>query len=171
VTAPARAEVRLLAPADAEGMVRLRREALAREPEAFSASTEDDVAASLDFVRAALARSDQATFGAFAPELVGSVGVAREAKRKQAHRAQIWGLYVDAAQRGAGIGRALVAAALDFARRQDGVTHVGLCVAESSAAAIALYEQLGFRAWGVEPASLRVGGRAVAVRHMTLALR
>jgi ribosomal protein S18 acetylase RimI-like enzyme len=162
--------VRALVPADAEAAVRLRRDALAREPEAFSASVEDDVALSLVFVRKAFAERTQAAFGAFAPELVGSVGVSREAKRKTAHRAQLFGLYVDPAHRGSGFGRELVAAAIDFARTLDGVAQLNLCVAESSIAAIALYERLGFRAWAIEADALRVAARPVAVRHMVLEL-
>lgn len=164
------ASIRALEPADAEAAVRIRREALAREPEAFSASVEDDVALSLVFVRKAFAERSQASFGSFAPELVGLVGVAREAKRKTAHRAQLFGLYVDPAHRGSGLGRSLVAASIDFARTLDGVTQLNLCVAESSVAAIALYERMGFRAWAIEADALRVDGRPVAVRHMVLEL-
>jgi hypothetical protein len=41
----------------------------------------------------ALAASDRATFGAFAEELVGIVGIGRQPHPKAAHKCEIWGLY------------------------------------------------------------------------------
>jgi ribosomal protein S18 acetylase RimI-like enzyme len=52
----------------------------------------------------------------------------------------------------------------------DGLTHVHLGVAESGQAAQALYEHLGFRTWGTEPAAIRVGEVSVAEHHMVRAL-
>ena len=72
------------------------------------------------------------------------------------------------AHRGAGIGRALVDAAIEFAGNLDGVTHVHLSVAETEHAAQALYERLGFRTWGTEPVAIRVGDMSVAEHHMIL---
>src|SRR5918911_1529921 len=54
-------------------------------------------------------------------------------------------LYVDEAARGAGLGRALVEAALDRARAR-GCRRAELDVSESNAAALALYESFGFSA-------------------------
>jgi GNAT superfamily N-acetyltransferase len=71
----------------------------------------------------------------------------------------------------AGIGRALVEVAIEFARSLDGLTHVHLAVAESGRAAHALYAQLGFMTWGTEPAAIRVGEVSVAEHHMVRALR
>jgi L-amino acid N-acyltransferase YncA len=69
-----------------------------------------------------------------------------------------------------GSGRALVETAIEFARSLDGLTHVHLAVAESGQAARALYEHLGFRTWGTEPAAIRVGEVSVAEHHMVRAL-
>src|SRR3954468_3756454 len=54
-------------------------------------------------------------------------------------------LYVDESARGAGLGRALVQATLDRARER-GCRRAELDVNESNAAAIALYEGVGFSA-------------------------
>ncbi len=164
------AEIRRLVCQDTDALIRIRREALEQDPSAFSASPADDVGLQADFVRESLSRPDQATFGAFNPALVGLVGVVRDRQLKASHKARLWGLYVCAANRRLGIGRLLVEAALRFARELDGVSQVHLSVSESSAAAFALYEQLGFVRWATEPDGLRSGTRLVTVHHMVLSL-
>ncbi len=164
------AEIRRLVCEDTDACIRIRREALEQDPSAFSASPADDVGLRADFVRQSLSRADQATFGAFAPGLVGLVGVSRDRQLKASHKAHLWGLYVSAAHRRRGIGRFLVEAALRFAWELNGVSQVHLGVSGSSAAAIALYEQLGFIAWGTERDGLRIGARFVTVHHMVLTL-
>src|SRR5262245_24537075 len=147
--------VRQLVPDDASAAVALRREALEGEPAAFLSSLEDDRALSPAFVRESLATPAQATFGAFAPQLVGVVGIGREQKRKASHRAHVWGMYVTPAHRRSGIARALMDAAIGFARGLPGVGEVDLSVAASGEAAVRLYESLGFVAWGTEPHGMR----------------
>ena len=172
MTAPDAAMIiRALTPADAEPYLPVRREALEMEPFAFGSSPEDDRASSIEFLRTAFARTDQATFGAFAPGLVGTVGISRDGTRKGAHKALIWGMYVRADQRGRGVGRRLMEEALGFARRNFlGVTHVQLCVSDRGLAAAALYQSLGFRVWGSEPAGLCVNGVLTTEHHMVLVL-
>jgi len=163
--------VRVLGPADADAFLALRREALAREPLAFLADPADDVALDPAFVRARLAEpGENALLGAFGPSLAGAVGVYRDPKRKAAHKAHLWGLYVRPEQRGHGAGDALVRAAIDFARALPGVTHLHLGVSETAEAAHRLYRRHGFVAWGTEPAALRVAGRSVAEHRLVLAL-
>jgi len=159
---------RQLIPDDAQACVEIRREALERDPFAFLSSPDDDRALSLAFVREGLANSSQATFGAFAPQLVGVAGVSRDVKIKAAHKAHLWGLYVTPAFRGRGIGRSLMTGALGFARQLPGVAEIHLSVAGNGKAAIRLYETLGFVAWGTEPRGICVGGEFVALHHMIL---
>ena len=59
--------------------------------------------------------------------------------------------------RGKGLGRAIIAYLLEAAATQ--VKQVHLSVVTTNAAAVRLYEQLGFRTYGTEPRSLRVGER------------
>jgi ribosomal protein S18 acetylase RimI-like enzyme len=160
--------IRALSPEDAGAYQLLRREALEDAPFAFGSSPEDDRARSIDFVRAMLADPDQRICGAFVPHLAGIVGIYRDRHAKSAHKAHLWGLYVQPAQRGAGLGRALVESALEFARSLDGVTQVHLSVSDEAPSAAALYRLLGFVTWGIEPAALRVGGHDIAEHHMVL---
>jgi len=163
--------IRVLSPADANDYLRLRREALEEAPFAFGSSPLDDHAGSLDFVRTAIQSPDQAIFGAFTPDLVGIVGIYRYPSLKEAHKAYLWGLYVKTVHRGAGLGRALVETALTFAGTVEGVTQVHLAVTDRAGAAARLYESLGFVAWGVEPAALRIADLEVAERHMMRRIR
>jgi ribosomal protein S18 acetylase RimI-like enzyme len=155
---------------DASAYRQIRSEALEDAPVAFGSSPSDDRARSPEFLREALASTDQAIFGAFMPALVGVAGLYRDRSVKGAHKAHLWGLYVKPAFRSSGVGRALVRAAIDLARSFDGVTQVHLAVSERAPNASALYQSLGFVVWGVEPAALRVGGQDLSEQHMVLSL-
>jgi GNAT superfamily N-acetyltransferase len=162
--------IRRLTPADAEAYAELRREALELEPYSFSSSPGDDRMRSMELVRETLGSSSQAVFGALMPELVGTVGIQRLTRKKVAHKAEIWGMYVRRDHRRQGLGRQLIEAALEFARALDGVRQVHLRVTEKAASAAALYGTLGFVTWGTEPAGLCVAGEDLADRHMILSL-
>lgn len=165
------AEIRLLTPEDAECYVEHRRRALRDEPLAFTASPEDDVASSVDAVRDLLARTpDSVVFGAFSETLVGSVGIYRDQHLKAGHKAHIWGMYVEPPSRRYGIARALLEAAVGYARALGGVSLVHLSVSETARAAKGLYTGFGFRVWGSEPDSLRYDGQSAAEDHMVLVL-
>ena len=144
----------------------MRREALERDPLSFGASPDDDRAQSLDFLREVLEDPDQAIFGAFAPELVGVASIFRERMTKARHKTRIWGVYVGPTHRGAGLGKRLMQAAIDFARGLPGVSQVHLVVSSGTPAAKALYRSLGFRTWGVEPQALCINGELLDDEHM-----
>lgn len=164
--------IRLLRPEDAPAFISLRREALEAAPLAFAASPEDDRGLSEDFMRSSIEDSEEAAvLGAFEGDrLVGIAGVGRYAKRKQRHRAIIWGMYVSPTTRGRGLGRALLDAAVDRARQWPGVRQVHLSVTDAAPEARRLYESAGFREWGVEPRSLEAAGRVVDETHLVLQL-
>lgn len=163
--------IRRLVPADADAFMALRREALTREPLSFGASPEDDRALDPNFVHRALdAAASDPTYGAFAPALVGSVGLYRPDEKKAAHKAQLWGLYVTPDDRGCGIGARLVSAALQFARQHASIQQVHLSVSTRSTAAVHLYERLGFKTWGTEPNALCHDRTCVDEHHMVLVL-
>src|SRR6476659_9110072 len=114
--------IRALSPDDASDYQHIRREALEDSPFAFGSSPSDDRARSIEFVREGLSSTDQAIYGAFMPYLVGVVGLYRDQGMKARHKAHLWGLYVRPAHRSAGLGRALVEAAIGFARSLGGVS-------------------------------------------------
>jgi ribosomal protein S18 acetylase RimI-like enzyme len=160
-----------LRPADARAYQAIRSEALRQAPFAFSASPEDDLARSAEFVVRSLGDPAQAVFGAFAPDVCGMVGVYRDRHLKAAHKCHLFGLYVTPARRTAGVGRRLVEAALAFSRSLPGVTQVHAGVTDRAPEAAALYRRLGFTAWGVEPWALRLGDDVITEAHLVLDLR
>jgi GNAT superfamily N-acetyltransferase len=130
--------IRKLLPADADAVLRLRREALAREPLAFSSSPTEDRVQAGGVLEEYLAHRTKAIFGAFEPDLIGMAGIAQEEGAKSRHKARLWGVYVTPSHRGAGVGRALVQAAIEFARSLDGLTHVHLAVQARTACTLLL---------------------------------
>lgn len=95
--------------------------------------------------------------GAATEELAGAVGLSFETRDKTQHKALLFGMYVPARHRGRGLGRALVDAALDQARRHPPTRLVQLTVSEGNLDAQRLYERCGFAAFGIEPLAFRLG--------------
>jgi RimJ/RimL family protein N-acetyltransferase len=169
---PTTCTVRKLGLDDAVVVTALRREALEAHPLAFSASLPDDPTRLTDFLRSALAPSDDAAmFGAFVEDaLVGMVGIVRNPGQKERHKALIWGMYVRSAYRRTGGGESLLRAAIHQAQSWPGVQQVHLSVTEVAAEAKRLYERNGFQEWGREPRALCWQGRYVEDSHMVLRL-
>ena len=87
---------------------------------------------------------------------LGVVTLEREQGReKRRHIAWVLRMYVAASGAGAGIGRALLLAALARARELPGVEKVNLTVAAHNARAISLYESVGFVTFGREEDAFR----------------
>jgi ribosomal protein S18 acetylase RimI-like enzyme len=173
-----------LGPADASRYSRLRSRMLVESPWSFGASPEDDEA--LDPARLAeLLRSEESAIfaieaSALAPwgggrpaagaELIAAAAVVRMKRPKFAHRARIWGVFVEPQYRGRGLGRAVMEAAVGAARGWPGVDYVDLAVSANVPAAEHLYRRLGFVAWGREPEATEHAGRRHDEIHMTLRL-
>ena len=161
-------QIRRLGPADATLYRSLRLRALREHPDAFTSSYEEDSSQPMEASAARLGA--HAFWGAYeGAELRGFVGLERERRAKNRHKATVVGMYVapEAASRGVGGGllEALVAHA-----RGEGVQHLVLTVTAGNGPAQRLYENAGFRSFGVEPDAIRVDGRAYAKNHMHLEL-
>ena len=156
-------QIRLLTESDAPALRELRLAALAQAPRAFGSSLEEEQEWNLDqYRRWTEPDSRRALFGALVDDrLVGMAGLARHDKRKTRHKAYLWGVYVDPAQRGLGLGQQLLSAALVRATVMPGVSQIQLTVAADNARAIALYARLGFQEYGREPEALCVAGEMV----------
>lgn len=110
-------------------------------------------------------------FGAFLDDaLVGTVALEFAAKPKTRHKAHLIAMFVAPAARGAGVGRALMQAAMRAAAQRPGMRLVTLTVTEGNAAAIALYESMGFSIFGVEPMAIATPQGFKAKVHMWMEL-
>jgi RimJ/RimL family protein N-acetyltransferase len=164
-------EIRVLTAADVEAFSRLRLEALEREPEAFAATPEEHRALPVSELRRRVEPAEQGSFiaGAFRDGvLLGTAALFRDSVAKRRHKAVLWAVYVSPEARGAGLARRLVSSVIARARTYPDLRKITLTV--SSPRARALYESLGFRAFGHEKEALVVNGVAVDEAHMELRL-
>lgn len=167
--------IRRLARGDAPAYRNLMLEAYAAHPEAFTASVEEREVLPLAWWERRASGDDDAeeiTLGAFddGGQLVGVAGLRTMKRPKTRHKADLYGMYVQAGHTGRGIGRALVDAVLDEARARAGLRIVQLTVTEGNREARSLYERCGFVSFGVEPYAIAVDGGHAAKVHMWLDL-
>ncbi|HZO12285.1 MAG TPA: GNAT family N-acetyltransferase [Polyangiaceae bacterium] len=165
-------EIRRLDDHDADTWLAVRLRALRDHPEDFYASVEDEATLPMEEVKERLARDPRQAFvlGAFPDgELVGTAGMFRERFGKAHHKAVVWGMYVAPRARRRGIGRKLMVELVARARAA-GVERLQLSVSAGNRAARALYIELGFEPWGMEPDSFRVDGRSIDEEHLALRL-
>ena len=164
----ARIEIRPLGSADAAAYRDLRLAALRDSPEAFGSTFERESVQPLAWFRDRLGKGP--VFGALrSSELVGTAGFVRREGEKEKHKGLLWGMYVRPDARNGGIGRQLLEAVIDHARRQ--VEVIQLSVVSSNEQAQRLYACLGFVGYGVEKHSLKHHGHYYDEILMALDLR
>jgi GNAT superfamily N-acetyltransferase len=149
------AVVRRLTAADAPEFRRVRLEGFTASPDLFRIAAEEEAELSGEAVAARLER-EHVVGGFVDGELQGIGGLTRFAGTRLDHRALLWGMYVRAEARGAGVGDAIVGALFDEARR-IGVRSVLLTVIAGNERAERLYRRWGFERYGVEPGAVRTG--------------
>ena len=141
-------KVRALEPGEAKLFKDLRLRALADAPTAF-AHTHAEISAKPDAYWDEMTASVTSRNVMFVAEDDGrAIGMAFGVlQRDHPDVPHLGGLWVEPDARAAGVGRALTAAVLLWARRR-GFRRIGLWVTEGNAAAIALYERMGFTPTG-----------------------
>lgn len=150
-----------LTPADAPAYRALMLQAYAQHPDAFTSSVAERESLPLSWWQARLsidAGAKDVVYGAFHQgQLAGVVGLTFDGREKARHKAHLFGMYVPQQHRRLGLGRQLLATALDIARARPGVQVVQLTVTEGNASAQGLYAAGGFQVFGVEPYAVAVG--------------
>lgn len=157
-------EIRLLTATDAEAWWQLRLEMLRNDPASFADSAEEHQATTIETARKHLGAGDPASnfvLGSFeGGNLMGTAGFFRRKNNKEQHKGHVWGVYVSPEQRGKGAGKALMQEIIRRAREIEGIEQITL-VASAGLPAQKLYEAVGFKSYGIEPHSLKIGNQYV----------
>ena len=165
-------DIRRLTERDAESFRQLRFEALQLEPWAFTESTAEHQAMTLETIQHRLgsgACDDNFVLGVFdAGQLVGMAGFYRRQSEKICHRGEIWGVYVARQHRGKSLGRTLLEELIRQLRSNPGLEQVALGVSVGNISAKRLYESLGFETYGCETHALKIGDSYVDEELMVL---
>lgn len=169
------ATLRRLQAADLPAYKALRDTMLASDPTAFTSDAAAEAAKppSSYLTRLGLDRPEGGHFviGAWRAErLVGAIGCEREQRVKVQHIGHIIGTMLMRDERGAGLGRALLAEAIAQAHRAAGLEMLTLTVTAGNVPAIRLYESAGFVRYGILPRAIRLDGGFFDKHLMVLAL-
>ncbi len=113
------------------------------------------------------------TFGAFDEkgQLVGLAGFRREEEAKKRHKGVIWGMYVPNELRGQGIGKALLEAAIEYAKSLPDLERINLAVVLTNKEARLLFVAHGFQSYGTERKALKLHDRYFDQELMTLPIK
>lgn len=146
--------IRQLSRTDATLFRAIRLEGLEKHPTAFTSSFESERIQPLSRFEDLLDRNF--VLGADSNDrLIGVAGFYVEGTEKTRHRGILWGMHVREEARRSGLARRLIADILAHARLH--VEEVALGVEAGNAAAIACYEQAGFRVTARDSRALKIG--------------
>ena len=147
--------VRRVLPSEAQAYQRLRIEGLVRHPDCFRIAPEDEAALSSSDVAKKL--DGGYVLGGFLDgDLVGIAGLSALPGAKAKHKALLWGMYVREEARGLGLADQLMEGILAEARNR-GFEQIQLTVIASNPRAYKVYERWGFKLYGTEIQSVKVG--------------
>lgn len=151
--------VRRLTADDAEAFGALRRQVAADNPVPLGLGLQEELARPLQGFRDQLGASANAVFGAFVNgELAATAAVTPSGPFSSSrHKFILWGTFVAPTHRRRGLGCTVVQRAVAHAR-EAGARRLHLTMYLPNPAARALYESLGFVAWGTEPEAVCIDG-------------
>lgn len=159
--------IRKLVAADVRAYRTLRVEVIRAAPTAFgSTAAEEEAAPDERFLADIAPPGTGCVIGAFdGTALIGVAGLRAESKRQVAHKGLLFGMAIRPAAQRRGVGRALVQAVLDEARRAD-LLQLVLAYSAGNLPAEQLYRACGFVEFGREPRAVIVDGVAITRVHM-----
>lgn len=142
-------DIRELELSDAAAFLGLRERSLRENPEAYHSDV-SEWEGRLDRVEQLI--RENVVFGAFADGLLcgmAILGTSGRTLQRRRHKAEVWAVYVAPEHRGRSISRRLMERVIQAANER-GYRALVLTVETGNVGAIALYESLGFRSYGVE---------------------
>lgn len=101
--------------------------------------------------------------------IIGHVNLKQDGLRAALHRCEL-GIGIEAAYRGAGLGRQLMLTAIEFARAEPGLQWIDIRVFASNTRARRLYQSLGFVEIGEVKDRFRIDGVSISDVLMVLDL-
>jgi ribosomal protein S18 acetylase RimI-like enzyme len=167
-------DIRVLTESDAEEWWHLRLQGLENDSPAFGQAPEEHRAMPMEVIRERFrdTAGGNFTLGAFEGEkLVGMMTFVRSKGVKDRHKGHIYGVFVAADQRGKGVGRKLLDALVETAKRDPSLEQIQLAVATVQTAARELYRSVGFESFGIERNALKDGSTYIHEDHMVLRVR
>jgi ribosomal protein S18 acetylase RimI-like enzyme len=160
--------IRRLRSDDAASFRAIRLEALRANPELLRSTFE--LEDKLDVAWFASRLEDAHVMGAFRDgELIGTAGFFIQQGQPNAHKGRLFGMYVRSSSRNLGVGRLLLNAVLDVARKN--VELIQLSVVRENRPARRLYESAGFLEFGVEIRASKYGDKYYDEALMALDFR
>jgi len=166
-------DIRLLTEHDAEAWWNLRLLALTTDPVSFAESADEHRQKTMEETRTFFRNLSPENFvvGGFEEgHLVGMAGFHREKHDKFRHKGTIWSVYVREESRGKGMVKALLAEIIRRVRLMEGMEQINLIVSATQPVAKRVYSSLGFRLYGTEPRSLKIGDIYIDDEWMVLYL-
>ena len=162
---------RKLLPSETKQYREIRLESLKLFPENFGSSYETEAAKpKLAFEINIELKNDKAFIvGAFEGEkLSGICGFVQETNEKTRHRGLIIQMYVQPAYQGKKLGLQLLQATIQEAFKIPEVEQIALGVMTTNLSAIKIYEQAGFKEFGIHPGYSKIGDKYLDERLMVL---
>ena len=167
-------DIRLLTEHDAEAWWNLRLLGLTTDPASFAESADEHRRKTLEETRTFFRTLSPENFivGGFdAGTLLGMAGFYRERHDKFRHKGTIWSVYVRKEARGKGMAKALLTEIIARVRKIEGLEQINLIVSATQPVAKRVYTSLGFRHYGTEPRSLKIGNTYIDDELMVLYLQ
>lgn len=161
--------IRKLTIHDAAALKAIRLEAVQDSPASFMSNAEEIRARTIESFSQLLSNPQDAVYGVFVEsQLIAIAGLRRNSAAKLKHKAYLFGVYTQAAQRKKGIARRLLLTLLDDAYSDPQIVQITLSVNTENNNAKALYYALGFELYGLEKNSMWVDGVFIHEEHLVL---